>query len=473
MDSFQRLLRTCAGALLLGPGLASALTVTGAQWQVHFNLPDQSTSFGTPTVDEFTLRDVLVARLDALHSGHQATLATFTFSGSNTTVGAAGPILNAMEGALNRGAVVRMVVDGDVDTSIRNGGSNSLAGLAARVVNPLTLVSGPASGGIMHHKLGLFDYGPTNRVVLFGSWNFTAGACSQQWNIMVEARNPELYAAYSNEVAELLAGRFFSNTNKSHAHDRSTFTIPGSWQPGWVRFAPYTNSSPGGGNALTDITNLIAGAESQVVFALNNLTRMQVATQLVQACDRGVRVEGVFPRGEITPSALNTYPAYSYLTNVANYATTNRALIRTAWAKADFATAETGQPDVVHAKWMVLDPFGARPVVMAGSANWTAAALQETGSNDENLAFIFHAEIARAFYLHYRWLTAPQLMMPWPDVWMTRGDAIWLTLTGTPVLAWSPAVTGTWSTLHGFTNGYADEMRSPSSPVGFYRLLEP
>lgn len=459
--------------LTLAVPSSPALTVTGTEWAVHFNLPDQSTSFGTATPEEFTLRDVLVSRLNALRTNQMATLATYTFSGSNTTVGAAGPILNAMEAALNTGALVRMVVDGGITISTRNGGSNSLAGLAARAVNPLILVAGPASGGIMHHKLGLFDYGPTNRVVLLGSWNFTAAACSQQWNIMLEARNPELYAAYSNEVAELLAGRFFSNTNKSHAHDRSSFTIPGSWQPGWVRFSPYTNSSPSGGNALTDITNLIRQAESQIVFALNSLTRMQVATQLVQACDRGVRVEGVFPLGEITPSTLNTYPAYSYLTNAANYATTNRAVMRTAWAKADFATAETGQSDVVHAKWMVLDPFGARPVVMAGSANWTSAALQDTGSNDENLAFIFHAEIARAFYLHYRWLTAPQLMMPWPDVWMTRGDAIWLTLTSTPVLAWSPAVTGTWSTLHPFTNGWATEQRDPTQPVGFYRLLAP
>jgi phosphatidylserine/phosphatidylglycerophosphate/cardiolipin synthase-like enzyme len=460
--------------LVLFPSQASALTVTGTTWQVHFNLPDQSTSFSTATPEEFTLRDVLVARLDALQTNHMATLATFTFSGSNTTVGAAGPILNAMEGALNRGVALRMVVDGGVLITNRNGGSNSLAGLAARVVNPLTLVSGPASGGIMHHKLGLFDYGLTNRVVLFGSWNFTAGACSQQWNIMLEARNPELYAAYSNETAELLAGRFFSNTNKSHAHDRSAFTLPGSWQPGWVRFAPYTNSTPGGGNALTDITNLIAGAESQVVFALNSLTRMHVATQLVQACDRGVRVEGVFPLGEISPpSALNTFPAYSYLTNAANYATTNRALIRTAWAKEDFATADSGQDDLVHAKWMVLDPFGARPVVMVGSANWTAAALQDANSNDENLAFLFHPEIARAFYLHYQRMTATQLIAPWPDVWWSRGQGLWLTLTSSPVLAWSPAVTGAWTTLHGFTNGYADEMRSQSSPVGFYRLLAP
>lgn len=461
--------------MVASAGLAvqvSALTITGAEWLVHFNLPDQSTALGTATPEEFALRDILVARLNALQTGQVATLATYTFSGSNTTAGAAGPILNAMEAALNRGASVRMVVDGGVDPAVRNGGSNSLAGLAARAVNPLLLVSGPTTG-IMHHKLGLFDYGPTNRRSILGSWNFTAGACSQQWNIMLELQHADLYAALTNETAELLAGRFHTDPAKSKAHDRTPFSVPGSWQAGWIRFAPYTNSAPGGGNALTDLTNLIAGAQSHIVFALNSLTRMQVATQLVQACNRGVRVEGVFPLGEITPSTLNTYPVYRYLTNAAHYTTTNRAVIRTAWAKADFATAETGQPDVVHAKWMAIDPFGARPVVLCGSANWTQAALQDTDANDENLAFIFHAELARAFYLHYRWMTAPHLLMPWPDVWLTRGDAIWLTRTSTPALAWSPTVTGTWSVLHVFTNGYATHMAQPDAPVGFYRLLEP
>lgn len=65
------------------------------------------------------------------------------------------------------------------------------------------------------------------------------------------------------------------------------------------------------------------------------------------------------------------------------------------------------------------------------------------------------------------------LFAPWPDVWWSRSQGAWLTLTGTPVLAWSPAVTGAWSTTHGFTNGYADEMQSAGSPIGFYRLLEP
>lgn len=452
---------------------AQAVSVTGTDWTVHFNLPDQSTAFGTASTEEFILRDVLVEHLNALQTGQVATLATYTFSGSNTTVGAAGPILNAMEAALNRGARLRMIVDGGVTTTTRNGGSNSLAGLAARAVNPLVLASSPVTNGwIMHHKFGLFDYGPTNQHVVLGSWNFTAGACSLQWNVLLDLRNSELYTAFTNEAAELLAGRFFGNSGKSRAHDRSAFTVPGSWTSGWVRFAPYTNSDPASAHALTDITNQIRQAEHEIVFALNSLTRLQVATQLVQACDRGVRVEGVIPLGEINPpSSLNSYPAYSFLTNVANYATTNRAVIRTAWAKADFATAETGQPDLVHAKWMAIDPFGARPVLITGSANWTEAALQNTNSNDENISFIFHPEIARAFYLHFKWMTAAQLVSPWPNVWLSRADAAWIITSNATPLRWSPAVTGAWDVVYAFTNGYDGRLASPTSSLGFYRLM--
>lgn len=40
MHVCQCFLRAWLAALLLAPSLASALTVTGAHWQVHFNLPD-------------------------------------------------------------------------------------------------------------------------------------------------------------------------------------------------------------------------------------------------------------------------------------------------------------------------------------------------------------------------------------------------------------------------------------------------
>ena len=393
--------------LLLAFGVrpsAFGISITGADWVVHLNLPDQLTTLGSATPEEFTIRDALLARLDALQPGQVATLATYTFSASNTTVGAAGPIINAMEAALNRSVTIRFVADHDIVLTTMNGGTNSLASLAARPTNPLVLVQGTSAAGIMHHKLGLFDQGPSNRWVMAGSWNFTAAACSQQWNVMMEARNEALYAAYSNECAELLAGRFHDSTNKAHAHDRSLFRLAESWTNDFVRFAPYPDDSPGGTNALTDVTNAIGRAEGQIVFALNQLTRLQVATALVAACDRGVEVLGVIALSDATNQPFD-FPVYTMLTNPASYATTNRAQVLRAYDSADGATVDSGRPDLVHAKWMALDPFGPRPQAILGSANWTDAALASESSNDENLLFLHHGGIARALYAHFKRMT--------------------------------------------------------------------
>ena len=393
--------------LLLSLGVRHAafgISITGADWVVHLNLPDQLTTLGSATAEEFAIRDAFVARLNALQPGQTATLATYTFSGSNTTVGAAGPILNAMEAALNRSVAIRFIADHDIVLTNMNGGTNSLASLAARPTNPLVVAQAASAAGIMHHKLGLFDQGPSNRWVMAGSWNFTAAACSQQWNVMLEARNEALFAAYASECAELLAGRFHDSTNKAHAHDRSAFRLADSWTNDFVRYAPYPDGTPGGSNALTEVTNAIRQAEGQIVFALNQITRLQVATALVAACNRGVEVLGVIALSDAT-NQPNDYPVYAMLTNPASYATTNRVRVLLAYDSADGAALDNGRPDLVHAKWMALDPFGPRPRAILGSANWTDAALASESSNDENLLFLHHGGIARALYAHFKRMT--------------------------------------------------------------------
>jgi phosphatidylserine/phosphatidylglycerophosphate/cardiolipin synthase-like enzyme len=435
--------------------VAQAVTVTGADWLVHFNLPDQNSSFGEVGVGEFEIRNALVARLNALQTGHVGTLATYTFSGSNLTTGAAGAILGAIEGALNRGATVRFVVDGGVVLTQQNG-TNTLSALAARPVNPLVLVQDDSSFGIMHDKLGLFDYGPTNRWVFIASWNFTGGASTFQWNIALEARNDALYAAYSNEFAELLAGRFHDHSAKSHAHDKTAFTLPGAWTNGFVRFAPFPSDTIGGDQAQTDITNAIAGAEQEIVFALNKLTRPLIVTQLVNAANRGVSIHGVMPQSDTGPGD-DSSAMYTLLTNAASYTTTNVVHLLAAYSNAAHTGFDSGQVDLVHAKFMVIDPFGARPWLIHGSANWTDSALSSTNSNDENLIFAPHAEIARSFYACFKQITGVFTNRAdfWVhvnpgsgvnvDLWTTDADAFTLDQSTNLLAAWTnwqPAVTG-------------------------------
>lgn len=410
--------------LLCGASAAGADSYTGAAWAVHFNRPDQTTSPASIGASEFAIRDALLARIGALEDGDWACLATYTFSGTSSNAGAAGPILAAVSNALARGAQVGFVVDNGVDVGSNYWPGVSLSGLAARPGNPLELSRAPAAAGIMHDKIGVFWYQTAAQGwVLAGSWNFTAAASSQQWNIFTEIQNNALAAAYSNEMREMLAGRFHSNTNKSHAHDAAPFRLAGMARDGWVRFAPYPDGKYGGTNALTDVVAAIDGAREEIFFGLNKLTRQNVVDALVRACDRGVVVHGTLPRSDRDLPGDDSYAAYQALADPASYATRNRARMYEAYYDAARTRRDGGSRDLVHAKYMVVDPRGTNPVVIQGSANWTASALVLTSSNDENVQFLPHAGIAAAFTAQFAAMTDG--LKPWCAL-RTAGASAWL-----------------------------------------------
>jgi phosphatidylserine/phosphatidylglycerophosphate/cardiolipin synthase-like enzyme len=378
------------------------IPLTGAVWNVTYNCPQQLSS-GT-ALDQFGIRDALIARINALQNGNSATLTTFTFSADE----GAGAVINAISAALDRGAHINFIADGGITLGTVYGGTNSLLSLSLRPSNPLTLAVSGSSGGIMHDKLGLFDYGGTNQWVFTASWNFTLAASANQWNIALEARSPSLYAIYTNETAEFLANRFHDNPAKSHAHDGAAFTLDGSWGTNFVRFAPYPDSTQGGNNAERDITNLIAQAQSEIVFALNKLNRTPIRDALIAAANRGVSVKGVMPKSDTDPGGVSAV-LYSDLTNSASYSTTNIVQFFPAYSKADYSALDAGEPDLIHAKYMVIDPESTNAVVIHGSANWTYSALVSDNDNDENIVFLRHNGIAEKFYKHFQRITGTGL----------------------------------------------------------------
>ena len=410
--------------LLCGASAAGADSYTGTTWAVHFNRPDQTTSPTSIGTAEFAIRDALLARIDALADGDWACLATYTFSGTSSNAGAAGPILAAVSNALARGAALGFVVDNGVDVVSNYWPGVSLSGLASRPVHPLELSRAPAVAGIMHDKTGVFWYrAAAQGWVLAGSWNFTAAASSQQWNLFAEIQDNALAAAYSNEMREMLSGRFHSNTNKSHLHDGTRFRLAGMDRDGWVRFAPYPDGKYGGSNALTDITNAIDAAQEEIFFGLNKLTRGDVVEALVRACNRGVIVHGTIPRSDRELPGDDSYATYQALIAPTNYATRNRVRMYEAYYNAARTRYDGGSSDLVHAKYMVIDPRGANPLAILGSANWTASALVLTSSNDENIQFLPHAGIAEAFVAQFAAMTDG--LKPWCAL-RTAGPSAWL-----------------------------------------------
>ena len=404
-------------------GAAAADTYTGADWAVHFNLPDQTTSASTIGPDEFVIRDALLARINALASNDWACLATYTFSGNSASSGAAGPILAAVSNALARGARVGFAVDNGVNVTSNYWPNVSLSSLSARPGNALELSRSPSDGGIMHDKVGVFWHPAEGKGwVLAGSWNFTGGASSQQWNILTEIQDNALAAAYSNEMRELLSGRFHAAASKSHAHDATAFRLADMAADGWVRFSPYPDGRYGGTNALTDITNAIDSAQEEIFFGLNKLTRPQVAEALIRACDRGVIVHGVIPMSDRSQEGQDSYEMYQMLINPTNYATRNHVRMYEAYYNAERTRYDNNNRDLVHAKYMIIDPRGTDPLVIQGSANWTASALVLTSSNDENVQFLPHRGIAEAFLAQFAAMTDG--LKPWCAL-RTEGASAW------------------------------------------------
>ena len=407
-------LRIIMAGLLSGAwaGAARGDSYTGATWAVRFNLPDQRTQLGSVWRDEYAIRDAYLARIDALGSNDWGCLATYTFSGGSAEAGAAGPVLAAMSNALARGAKLGFVADNGVNAASNYWPGCSLNGLAGRPGNALQLSRAPSDSGIMHDKVGVFWYrARTQAWVLSGSWNFTGGASAQQWNVLAEIQNNALGGAYSNEMREMLSGRFHAHAGKSHAHDGTGFRTAGMWRPGWVRFGPYPDGTYGGNNALTDIVEEIDKATNRIVFALNKLTRPDVASALIRACDRGVSVNGTIPKSDRAAADDDSYEMYQMLLQPTNYATGNRALLYDAYASAGRTNFDAGESDLTHTKYMVVDPDGANAMVIHGSANWTAQALVYTNSNDENVMFLPHGEMARAFVAQFNAMTDG--VVPW------------------------------------------------------------
>ncbi len=58
-----------------------------------------------------------------------------------------------------------------------------------------------------------------------------------------------------------------------------------------------------------------------------------------------------------------------------------------------------------------------QPVLIHGSANFSFSALQSENSNDENILFLRHRELARVLYGHFKRATG---------LWQRRDDFWWV-----------------------------------------------
>jgi phosphatidylserine/phosphatidylglycerophosphate/cardiolipin synthase-like enzyme len=152
---------------------------------------------------------------------------------------------------------------------------------------------------------------------------------------------------------------------------------------------------------------------------------------MVSAANRGVILHGAIPKSDIAGSSSTVY---TYLTNASSYASTNVVHFVTPFSKADGSAFDTGQLNLIHEKYMVIDPWSDYPTVILGSANWSRSALSDTNQNDENVVFMRHAAIARMYYAQFKRMTGLWQDRDdfWCDIGMSDGSiqaGLWTTDT--------------------------------------------
>jgi phosphatidylserine/phosphatidylglycerophosphate/cardiolipin synthase-like enzyme len=122
---------------------------------------------------------------------HSADLCVFTITDDRISV--------AVRDAHLRGVKVRIITDNE---KMHDAGSDIQKFLAAGIPVKLDDVSGPPASGLtghMHHKFALFD---TYRLLL-GSYNWTRGAATANYEDLVDTTDPGLITAFTAEFERL------------------------------------------------------------------------------------------------------------------------------------------------------------------------------------------------------------------------------------------------------------------------------
>lgn len=260
-------------------------------------------------------------------------------------------LVDALIAARRRGVNVRAVIDSE------NLSDPSVAMLTGRMQNRRIPVIFDRRAPFMHNKFVVID----SAIVWTGSWNLTENCTFRNNNNALRIESRRMAAAYRQEFEQMHTGRF-GTAKRSDALRIATQISDGGID---VYFSPQDK-------ALPFILEQIEQARSNIVVMAFSFTSAPIADALVHAVERGVRVEGVMEKR----NAAGTGSVFAHLR-------ANGVDMR-----------EDGNCYIMHHKVMIIDG----EVVITGSYNFTDNA---ENANDENLAIIRDAAIARLFLQEY------------------------------------------------------------------------
>jgi phosphatidylserine/phosphatidylglycerophosphate/cardiolipin synthase-like enzyme len=260
-------------------------------------------------------------------------------------------VRDALLAAHGRGVTVRVVADGE--DAADPGYTPYYTSLLSNGISVIT----DTKSSLMHNKFAVFD----SQVIWTGSANFTNTGFTLNAENAIVITDTVVAGIYATEFAEMFAGTFSNDKTDNTAH---TATVGGSQLE--VAFAPTDGIQ-------RRIVNAVNTATSSVQVAMFTFTNDAIGDALIAAHARGVAVEVLLDQvgaGGVG-SERDRLCASGVTVRVENFA------------------------GKIHDKYAVIDAgMASDPLIMSGSTNWTASAVE---ANDENLLIVHDAGLASTY----------------------------------------------------------------------------
>jgi hypothetical protein len=255
-----------------------------------------------------------------------------------------------------------------------------------------------------HNKFVVFcDPRGNPSSVWTGSTNWTMTGLCTQVNNGILIRSPELAAAYRQRWEDLKdAGATYPATLSAAASTHATASVGGVAVAAWN--APVDNFVD-----LDDARALIAAAQQSVLFLMFNPGPQETLLNAILGLDpQKLFIHGIVnqdPGAGKTPLIKMTHQGQQLPPAAIDTILPAALTDKSGWFDKEFEYNRV----MIHSKVVVLDPFGADPVIMTGSHNLGPKA---SSKNDDNLVIIKGAKgLAEEYavnimgvYGHYKWL---------------------------------------------------------------------
>lgn len=272
-------------------------------------------------------------------------------------------LIGAINAAIARGVVVRMVFDQSVDAT----------DIASLTLPASQIVYAPTSSfsyGLMHNKIVIIDRNSvSNSWVLTGSTNWTYQQLEEDKNNLIMFQDQSMAKTYTMEFEEMFIDNKFGSAKSNNTPHY--FNVGGKQVEVWF--------SPSDG-VQKQLKENIKTADFDIYLALMKFTRSDIANTLV---DSVLIPKGIFATGIVNDTA-------------ASYAPYNDALSE----MEDFIIYNGTLSNIFHHKYMLIDPNCSEldPIVWTGSHNWSQAA---NTKNDENTVVVHDLLIANKYYQEF------------------------------------------------------------------------